>query len=177
MSLRTLFESGRSLFVPTGSLIIVHGCMVMDSRPWAHPSPAIMSPVRGEYKVNLISVLSGTSWMMVWWVRFSPCCDFTGSLKPLKLSTAGSFFPALKKRKEEKRKGDQRGFSGSVSPDGRCVNGQVTLLIISFAVTRQSKWSKSATWDKNRNWKTVWLLRSPLYFSDRRRNSKMYWKV
>lgn len=51
-----LFESSHLLLVPTGSLIIVHGYMVMDSRPSVHLSPAIMSSVRGEYKVNMISV-------------------------------------------------------------------------------------------------------------------------
>lgn len=49
-------KSSRSLFVPSVSLIIVGGCMLMDSRPRAHGSAAIMSLVRGEYKVNMISV-------------------------------------------------------------------------------------------------------------------------
>lgn len=117
MSLRTLFESGRSLFVPTGSLIIVHGCMVIDSRPWAHPSPAIMSLVRGEYKVNMISGLSGYFLVDGVMSEVLPRCDFTGSRKPLKLSTAGSFFQRLMEEKSMK------GFSWSVSPDCLCVTG------------------------------------------------------
>lgn len=40
--------------------------------------------------------LLGASWLMVWWVRFSPCRDFTGSLKPLKPGTVGSFFQQKK---------------------------------------------------------------------------------
>lgn len=69
MSLGTLDEGIHSLFVLNRPLIIVCGCMVMGCRFWAHISIAIMSPVRGECKVKLIS---GTSCLTLWWVRIPP---------------------------------------------------------------------------------------------------------
>lgn len=100
ISLRTQFESGRSLFLPTGSLIIVRGCMVMDWRPWAHLFPAIMSPserwMQGDYDFRLL----GASWLMVWWVGFSPCCDFTGSVSHCSSALLDPFSNTLKKGKE-----------------------------------------------------------------------------
>lgn len=53
--------SSGSLFLPAGSLITVHGCVVMDWRPREHRFPAIMSPARGERKVTAISDSRGAS--------------------------------------------------------------------------------------------------------------------
>lgn len=99
-------------------LLAVCSHRVINHRPWVYGNglQTLSTPIscnyepserwiQGEYDFRL----SGTSWLMVWWVRISPCCDFTGSLKPLKLSTAGSFFQHLKRGKKGKgKKGSKR---------------------------------------------------------------------
>lgn len=120
-------RTGRSLFVPTGSLII---------GPWVYGNglQALRVPIscnyepgerwtQGEYDFRL----SGTSWLMVWWVKFSPCCDFTGSLKPLNLSIAGSSFQRLMEKQRP-----WKVFSWSVSPGRLRVSGYVTWLMTSW---------------------------------------------
>lgn len=85
---------------------------VINHRPWMYGNgrQTLSTPIsynyepgerwiQGEYDFRL----SGTSWLMVWWVRFPPVMISQGALSPLKLSTAGYFFQHLMEAKRSER--------------------------------------------------------------------------